>query len=96
MKTKQNYLDELKELIDDPRRGLKESSNTNKTRQSLFALIDEAFEYKEKHALNVLKVELGTAWNAGYSAGTWDGNGLTKENADYMAELTLKKLILIK
>lgn len=33
---------EVKEMLDDPRTGLKQSSDTNKTRQAIFAALDEA------------------------------------------------------
>ena len=56
-----NYRDkilELKEMLDDPRTGLKDSSNTNKTRYGILALFETAIaqalaEEKER----VIKVE---------------------------------------
>lgn len=35
---------EAKELLDDPRNGLRDSSNTNKTRYGILGLIYEAYD----------------------------------------------------
>ena len=43
-KTFKKIEEEIKELIDNPRTGLKESSDTNKTRQSLLGLFENNFE----------------------------------------------------
>jgi len=40
----EQILDEAKKELDHPIRGLKESSNTNKTRYAILALIEEAYE----------------------------------------------------
>lgn len=49
-------LEELKQLLNDPRTGLKPSSNTNKTYMAILAIFDDMEEdYKE---LNVLYEDL--------------------------------------
>lgn len=41
---KEEAREKIKELIDHPRTGLKESSDTNKTRMELFGIYDEIIE----------------------------------------------------
>ncbi len=40
----QEIKEKLKEMLDNPRTGLKESSDTNKTRMGIFALFDEVLQ----------------------------------------------------
>jgi len=40
--------EELKELLDNPRTGLRESSDTNKTRQSILGMLDDLENEKNK------------------------------------------------
>lgn len=40
----QPLMEELRVLLDDPRSGLKESSDTNKTRYGIYALLEEAYK----------------------------------------------------
>ena len=43
MRTLEEILKEAKQELDNPARGLRESSNTNKTRYAILALIEEAY-----------------------------------------------------
>jgi len=43
--------EELKKLLDDRRTGLKDSSNTNKTRYAILALFDEARQEERKRII---------------------------------------------
>jgi hypothetical protein len=47
MKKKEEIVEELKGLLNDPRTGLKESSDTNKTRYAILALFDEVFDRRQ-------------------------------------------------
>jgi hypothetical protein len=47
-KEEDSLMKELKDLLDDPQTGLKESSDTNKTRSNILALFEQALkELKE-------------------------------------------------
>lgn len=51
-------LTELKQMLDDPRCGLKESSNTNKNRSGILALFQQSLEKMVDKCISVLPEEL--------------------------------------
>ena len=51
IKTKEEWEKELKQLMNDPITGLKESSNTNKTRYGILGLFEEALSSQKQRLI---------------------------------------------
>lgn len=45
---------ELKKLLDNTRSGLKDSSNTNKTRYAILSLFEEVIEDRDKQLIGIM------------------------------------------